>query len=558
MRHNRIAVGLIILALAAAGVRADLANEDLRGLRVHTTDGVLRLEPDQIDIGTAALIISRQWGTQKTLHTYRGKIDAMAETILKRLAEQEIPADYRAIPVINDYLFGELGFRTVETADDPEDLFLHVVLDRKRGYCLSLSVLYLAIGERLGMPLYGVVVPGHFFVRYDDGTRQYNIETTAGGGIASDDHYIEKFSPPKDHSLYLKNLNPRQSLGCFFNNLGNSYSAVGQIDQAYIELSRAVQINPTLAEARINLGNICLQKGMASQAVEQYEFAQRILPNDPRIHNNLGTAWLEQKQYKKAQAALYEALNLDPAYHDARRVLARALREDGRVDKALAEMKTLAEMEPDNPDNYFLLGRFHHDGGDPDEASRQYLRALRYRPDYAEARIALGQAYSDMDRPAWAIDAFNEALKFTPNDVAAWFGLARAYDAMQRVDDEIWAYQQLLAIEPDTPAAIQNLGNALIQKDRVAEAIEWYLHGLELDPRNTSLRYNLGVAYAKLEQYEPAQAAYQAVLDQEPDSAAAHHGLAVCAYYLKKPDLMRKHARRAKALGFDVQEVLLK
>ena len=67
-----------------------------------------------------------------------------------------------AIPVINDYLFNELSFKTIDKATDPYDLFLHSVMDRRQGYCLSLSVLYLSIGERLGLPLYGVVVPGHF------------------------------------------------------------------------------------------------------------------------------------------------------------------------------------------------------------------------------------------------------------------------------------------------------------------------------------------------------------------------------------------------------------
>ncbi|MHC4759552.1 MAG: transglutaminase family protein, partial [Planctomycetota bacterium] len=36
-------------------------------------------------------------------------------------------------------------------------MFLHTVMDKKQGYCLSLSILYLSIGERLGLPLYGVV-----------------------------------------------------------------------------------------------------------------------------------------------------------------------------------------------------------------------------------------------------------------------------------------------------------------------------------------------------------------------------------------------------------------
>jgi len=217
IRPMTAALVLSVLLLATAQASAALANQNKRGLRAFTIDGVLRLVEDEIDMGTAALILSRDWGTTQTLHSYRGRIDDMAEEILKTLREKRLPVDYRALPVINAYLFEEMGFRAVETADDPEDLFLHVVLDRKRGYCLSLSILYLAIAERLGLPMFGVVVPGHFFVRYDDGRQQFNVETTSKGAIVPDSHYIEKFKPPtRPLSLYMKNLTQRQTLGCFF------------------------------------------------------------------------------------------------------------------------------------------------------------------------------------------------------------------------------------------------------------------------------------------------------------------------------------------------------
>ncbi|MHC4855078.1 MAG: transglutaminase family protein, partial [Planctomycetota bacterium] len=248
-------LGVVSLAgMLHAGI---LANQNKRGLRAYTIEGVLRLKEDEIDLATAALILSREWGTPRTAHVYRRKIDNMAGAILKKLREKHTPVDYRAITVINEYLFEEMGFTSVETADDPEDLFLHVVLDKKRGYCLSLSILYLSIAERLGLPMYGVVVPEHFFVRYDDGQRQYNIETTSKGAIAPDEHYIKEFKPPDNpRTLYMKNLTKKETLGCFFNNLGNSYTVIGDTDKAFKILLRAVRINPLLSEANMNLGNI--------------------------------------------------------------------------------------------------------------------------------------------------------------------------------------------------------------------------------------------------------------------------------------------------------------
>ena len=251
MKKRTIIIFILVL-FSVCGLRAygALANQGKNGLRLLTIERILRLDDEEIDMGTAALLLSREWGTRKTLHIYRGKIDDMAREILRRMKRNHVGNDYRAIKIINEYLFDELGFQAVKTADDPEDLFLHVVIDKKRGYCLSLSVLYLAIGERIGLPLYGVVVPGHFFVRYDDGLRLYNFETTSKGSIAPEKHYIEKFKPPKDKdSLYMKNLSNVQTLGCFFNNLGNSYSDVGEPDNALYYLEKAVEINPTLGES---------------------------------------------------------------------------------------------------------------------------------------------------------------------------------------------------------------------------------------------------------------------------------------------------------------------
>ena len=115
-------------------------------------------------------------------------------------------ANFKAIDIINQYLFQELGYGTVANADNPDDLFLHTVMSHRKGYCLSLSILYLALAERIGLPLHGVVVPGHFFVRYDSRIRQRNIETTANGAEARDDHYIERHAVPieKQSSIHLE------------------------------------------------------------------------------------------------------------------------------------------------------------------------------------------------------------------------------------------------------------------------------------------------------------------------------------------------------------------
>jgi regulator of sirC expression with transglutaminase-like and TPR domain len=87
-------------------------------------------------------------------------------------------------------LFRDQGF-TGNRADyyDPRNSFLNEVLNRRLGIPISLSVLVMEIGRRLGVPLAGVGMPGHFLVRdkVDPGV----FVDAFSGGVLLDQHGCE-------------------------------------------------------------------------------------------------------------------------------------------------------------------------------------------------------------------------------------------------------------------------------------------------------------------------------------------------------------------------------
>jgi regulator of sirC expression with transglutaminase-like and TPR domain len=62
-------------------------------------------------------------------------------------------------------LFTDLGFagNTVDYGD-PDNSYLDAVLDRRLGIPITLSVLMIEVGRRLGVAVQGVGMPGHFLV----------------------------------------------------------------------------------------------------------------------------------------------------------------------------------------------------------------------------------------------------------------------------------------------------------------------------------------------------------------------------------------------------------
>jgi regulator of sirC expression with transglutaminase-like and TPR domain len=187
----------LLAPMTCLGREEPLANEGKSGLYARSIEQVLRLRDEEVDLATAALIVSENWSDLVYGRRHLARLDEMAYEIRDLLKAKRTGLDHRAIAVLNEYLFETEEFKSVAEVSDPNDLFLHSVLDKKRGYCLSLSILYLSLAERLGLPLYGVVAPGHFLVRYDDGRVSFNIETTSKGGTAPDEHYIKKFNVPQ-------------------------------------------------------------------------------------------------------------------------------------------------------------------------------------------------------------------------------------------------------------------------------------------------------------------------------------------------------------------------
>jgi tetratricopeptide (TPR) repeat protein len=521
-----ITLCILFFATAASfGRNKPLANENKNGRYARSIEQILRLAEEDIDLATAVLIISEQWNDNVHGRRYISDLDDMAFEIRDRLDDKKLKANHKAIALINEYLFDELGFESISEASDPNDLFLHSVLDKKQGYCLSLSILYLSLGERLGLPLYGVVVPGHFFVRYDDGQRvRFNIETTSKGGYADDEHYINKFKVPQnDHdSLYMANLDKMQTLGCFFNNLGNSYSDIGNTEQALIALERAVEINPSLAESRANLGNIYLKKGQIKDAIYEYRTSLQINPDDAKTHNNLGNAYTKRNWLSDALSQYTQSLKLDPNFTDAYKNLAMAYCKREMFGQAITQLKRAIIVEPKNAGIYSQLGNVYSQKNDYERAISQYKKALKIKPDSAEAN----------------------------------YGLAVCYNKMGLVDNEVRAYKKALAIEPDMVAALVNLGNAYFSGQKYDAAIEQYKKAVLIKPDNSDIHYNLGVAYSNKADYEQAMANYLSAVEIEPDMGNAHNGLAFAFYKLKKYDLAWKHIKTAEELGVEISKDL--
>jgi len=507
---------ILVLSSAYAVDAARLANRTKRGLHISSIEEVLQLNDRDVDLGTAALILSEQWSEVVGGLRYRAQLDDMAQEILARLKQQGLRPNFQAIPVINHYLFEELGFRAMTNADNPDDLFLHSVLDKRQGYCLSLSILYLSLAERVGLPLHGVVVPGHFFVRYDSRTKRFNIETTAQGASLTDDYYEAKHGAPDDrvNGLYMGNLSNLQTLGCLFNNFGVVYLEAGQFEAALFHLDLAVRINPMLSESKANMGNIYLRQGRFDEAIGMFKSALDINPNDPKTHFNLGHTYAQAGAFSRAESHLKQTLELDTDFIDAYVQLAAT---------------------------YALQKKY--------QRARQVLsRAISDLGPNAELHCQLGNIYVQMGYHNRALKPFKRAVAIQADHIQSLLGLGRCYRELGLADLEMSTYDQVLAFKPDMFEAIVRKGDAYFNRKDFQQAIAEYQQAIHLDGAGPWLFENLGKAYSEIDDVQQATQCFKKALDMDPNLGYSHYILAITYYNQQQFKAAWEHMDKARAL----------
>ncbi|MEY2881478.1 MAG: hypothetical protein RLZZ15_3858 [Verrucomicrobiota bacterium] len=94
--------------------------------------------------------------------------------------------------ILNRVLFHEHGFRgNTEHFTDPRNSLLDHVLARRTGIPISLSIVYLLVGERLGLPLEPVGLPGHFIVGCFAGDLPFFIDPFDQGRVLDADAALD-------------------------------------------------------------------------------------------------------------------------------------------------------------------------------------------------------------------------------------------------------------------------------------------------------------------------------------------------------------------------------
>lgn len=186
---------------------------------------------------------------------------------------------------VYDLLKNDLSFTFKDSAGP---LLINSLLKGKGELnCTTYIFLLLAMGHEFKWPLYAVPVPGHIFIRWDDGGNIFNFDDK---GDFPPNEYYKKWCNINDktikNGIYLRSLNQKETIGLFYDNRGRANLKLGKYENAINDFTIMIDIYPK-PDAYCNRGVAKDALSKHKEAVEDYTEANRLDPNCSAASNNL-------------------------------------------------------------------------------------------------------------------------------------------------------------------------------------------------------------------------------------------------------------------------------
>ncbi|CRX39283.1 transglutaminase family protein [Estrella lausannensis] len=246
-----------------------LQNRKLKGRVAQTEQEVLVLPPEEIDLARGLLLSQLGSESLDAIRSYEAVLDLMALSIRAKLKKNSAPKD--VIHAINAFIFDEMGYRFPPLSSFEKKVdtytFLSSVLDSRKGVCLGVSILYLCLADRLGIPMEIVTPPGHIFVRYRDALSHINIETTARGIHLDDEEYLSVGTKA------LQKRNVKEVIGLAHVNQASVFWETGELTQAMAYYKKAENYLPDDLLLKELMGYALFAKG---EKEESYRLLQTV------------------------------------------------------------------------------------------------------------------------------------------------------------------------------------------------------------------------------------------------------------------------------------------
>ena len=240
---------------------------------------------EPVPLARGALLIAKEEYPNLDIDEHLDKIATLAREAepIVRAGEDTV----ERVQLLSHFLFELKGFEgNAENYNDPRNSFLNDVINRRLGLPITLSLVYLEVGRRLGINLYGVSFPNHFLVKAVDERGELIIDPFVGGKILALDEIRARLTqiygqPVELNPAMLKARGARHILARILRNLKIIYMGSSDWLRALSALDRIIMLEPRSLDELVERGGLYERLECFKAALDDYQSFLSQAPEHP-------------------------------------------------------------------------------------------------------------------------------------------------------------------------------------------------------------------------------------------------------------------------------------
>lgn len=188
-------------------------------------------QDDAIPLFESALTLGQDCYPDVDIFACQIEVDQMALKLKQRLSADA--SHIQKLRVLNHFFFQEQAFAgNINNYYDPDNSYLHRVISSRRGIPISLAVLYMELGQQIGLNMKGVSFPGHFLMKLSVQSGDIVLDPMNGSSLSREEleERLEPYLERRDYgdelplAAYLRAAHPREILTRMLRNLKAIYT----------------------------------------------------------------------------------------------------------------------------------------------------------------------------------------------------------------------------------------------------------------------------------------------------------------------------------------------
>ena len=302
---------------------------------------------------------------------------------------------------------------------------------------------------------------------------------------------------------------------------GNSSFSAGNYSEALIYYGRALQADPSFAEAHYKLALTQMKLGNRVAAYQELSRAVGLQPDNWKAQQDLGRFELLGGKRQEAKDRALLILRSDPKNADAQMLLSDADVALGNMKDALQEAKDAIALSPDRSFLYINLGHIEAQLNHLPEAEQNFQKAQSLDPGSVVPLLTLGKFYQQQKRRADAEKAFQDAVKLDPKNVVPRGDLANLYFTQGQEAQGEKVLEDAKEELSTNPNAYRLLGDYYLIRGQYPKALSEFASLSTKYPNDLTVKKDYTQLLIMNDQLAEANAQIQEILKKAPQDAVA-------------------------------------